>query len=200
MGEMFQKNKTIKWQVLVLLAFALTLFSFYPAGAFQLKPELYGGWNYPVPPVNEKMLFYVQRSNNNNAIVYETNLKSDSSIVREDPVHVYWIRYSSDSTTAELTYIQRKYAYGVQSVEIEGKNGQFILNFVSYDKKKFYLVKSREGNTYQALTMIDGKMSVLEKVFIQLNGGTFWFPTIEEIVLHGKDPLTKQKVVEHFKP
>ena len=67
-------------------------------------------------------------------------------------------------------------------------------------KKKFYLVKSRNGNTYQALTMIDGKMAILEKVFIQLNGGSFWFPTIDEIVLHGLDPLTKEKVVEHFKP
>lgn len=197
---MHQKNKNLQRQFTVIIATVFSLLTFHSTGAFQLKPDLYGGWNYPVPPAKDQTLFYVQRSNNNNAIVYETNLNSDSSINREEPVHVYWIRYSSDSTTAELSYIQRKYAYGVKSVEIEGKNGQFILNFVSYDKKKFYLVKSQEGNNYQALTMIDGRMSVLEKVFIQLNGGTFWFPTVEEIVLHGKDPVTKQKVVEHFKP
>lgn len=197
---MFLKSSIRIWQSVFLKGFLFFLAPFAAHGAFQLKPELYGGWNYPVPPTNSKTLFYVQRSNNNNAIVYETNLNADSTINRAEPVHVYWIRYSSDSTKAELTYIQKKYAYGVKSVEIEGKSGQFILNFVSYDKKKFYLVKSREGNMYQALTMIDGKMAVLEKVFIQLNGGTFWFPTIDEIVLHGRDPLTKEKLVEHFIP
>src|SRR5690606_37878393 len=103
------------------------------------------GSNYPIPPHDSRMLFYVQRSNNVNAIVYETNLQKDGKINREEPVHVYWKRYTSDSSVAELNYVQRKYAYGIESKEIEGKNGQFILNFVSYDKKKFYLLPDREN-------------------------------------------------------
>lgn len=168
--------------------------------AVQLKVEQLSGWNYPVPPHNENMLFYVQRSNNTNAIVYETNFLDDGTINKAEPVHIFWIRYSSDSTHAELTYIQRKYAYGIEGVEIEGKNGQFILNFVSYTKKKFYLLPIREGNKYQALTSINGKMAILERVFISLSGGTFWFPKLDDIEMRGRDPLTNEVLVEHFKP
>jgi len=165
----------------------------------QLVDTIYGS-NYPVPLHDSRILFYVQRSNNVNAIVYEINIGKDGKINREEPVHVYWKRYSSDSTVAELNYVQRKYAYGIESKEIEGKNGQFILNFVSYDKKKFYLLPDRERNGYQALTMINGKMAILDRVFIQLSGGTFWFPTITNIELKGHDPLTKEVVIENFKP
>ena len=195
---MFQKNRLFIRPLIFIVASIL----FFGSTSFasQLKPVQYGGWNYPKPPENSRTLFYVQRSNNNNAIVYETNLKSDSTVDRKDPVHVYWIRYSSDSTRAELTYIQKTYAYGIESVEIEGKSGQFILNLVSYAKKKFYMVHSREENNYQALTMINGKMSILKRVYIQLNGGTFWFPTVENIVIHGRDPVTMLEVVEIFKP
>ncbi len=68
------------------------------------------------------------------------------------------------------------------------------------DKKKFYLLPDRERNGYQALTMINGKMAILDRVFIQLSGGTFWFPTITNIELKGRDTLTKQVVIENFKP
>lgn len=187
----------------VLLFFILPLLSLSSSGvgvSSQLKEDTNRGLNYPVPPENDRMLFYLQRSNNNNAIVYETNLLENGSINREDLVHIYWIRYSSDSTNAELTFIQRKYAYGLDSKEIEGKNGQFILNFVSYSKKKFYMIPERVGNKYQALVSINGKMAILERVFITLSGGTFWFPSIDNIEMRGRDPLTREVVIENFKP
>ncbi|HNS11570.1 MAG TPA: DUF4833 domain-containing protein [Bacteroidia bacterium] len=184
---------------LLLTSCAFGNFSFGASSFFHGIDTVYG-LNYPVPPHDDRILFYVQRSNNINAIVYETNLNIDGTINREEPVHVYWKRYTSDSSVAELNYIQRKYAYGIESKEIEGKNGQFILNFVSYDKKKFYLLPDRDKGGYQALTMINGKMAILDRVFIRLSGGTFWFPTISNIELKGRDPLTKQLVVENFKP
>jgi hypothetical protein len=156
--------------------------------------------NYPVPPKSKRLLFYVQRSKNTNAIVYETNLLPDGKINTEDPVHVYWIRYSSDSTLAELNFIQRNYAYGLKSKLQEGKSDQFILNFVSYEKRKLHLLPSKDGSTFHALTLINGKMAILDKVFISLNGGTFWFPVIEDIEMQGRDPLTQEVVTEHFKP
>lgn len=195
---MLQINSLLSRYSILLLFLFNSVLSFELIAQVKQDPEL--GLDYPIPPENNKMLFYVQRSNNNNAIVYETNLLEDGTINRNEPIHVFWIRYSSDSTTSELTYIQRHYAYGIESREIEGKNGQFILNFVSYSKKKFYLLPEREGNKYQALTMINGKMAILERVFITITGGTFWFPSIESIHLFGKDPLTKEQVSEKFKP
>src|SRR4051812_12142816 len=68
---------------------------------------------YPVPPSNDNSLFYIQRSKNTNAIVYEMNRNTEGKMNMEDPVRIYWIRYTTDSTTEDLSLIQRKYAYGV---------------------------------------------------------------------------------------
>lgn len=198
---MLPGNKNFK-QIFILVFLLLNQVTIMKSSSVDLSGKLNQSntLNYPVPPNNPRMLFYLQRNINNNAIVYETNILEAGQIDRKAPIHVYWIRYSTDSTRAELTYIQRKYAYGVESREIEGKPGHFIHNFVSYPKKKFYLIPDREGKKYQALTSIQGKMAILESVFIQLSGGTFWFPSIDYIEMKGRDPLTKEIVIEQFVP
>ena len=74
------------------------------------------------------------------------------------------------------------------------------MQFVSYDKKNFYLLPTSTPKKYAAYTTINGKLSELKKVFIMLNGGTFWFPTIEYVELTGKDPATQQIISERFVP
>jgi len=155
---------------------------------------------FPTPPQTDRSLFYIQRSKNTNAIKYDANVMADGKLNPAEPVSVYWIRYATDSTSAELTYIQRKYAYGVKTVPVPGKQDQFIVSFVSYEKKKFYVLRDPDGKKYRAFTNINGKMAELKKIFIQLSGGTFWFPNIVDIEISGKDPATHQNVVEHFRP
>ncbi|REJ84809.1 MAG: DUF4833 domain-containing protein [Bacteroidetes bacterium] len=155
---------------------------------------------YPVPPKNANSLFYIQRSKNTNAIVYELNKNADGSLNQQDPVKIYWIRYAHDSTTADLNYIQQKYAYGLNISALPGNPSQYSMNFVSYAKKKLYLMKRKDGSGYSTYTQINGKMAVLESVFITISGGTFWFPKIDDIELYGYDPESRQIVVEHFKP
>lgn len=154
---------------------------------------------YPVPPQNDHSLFYINRSNNTNAIMYEVNTNADGTLNSEQPVHVFWLRYSEDSTVAELNYIQRKYAYGVNSRPYGGKENSYVVQFVSYAKKSIF-VMPKGGGKYGAYTSINGKLAELKKVWIELNGGTFWFPTIVYVELIGKDPVTQQIVTEKFKP
>ena len=75
-----------------------------------------------------------------------------------------------------------------------------MLNFVSYEKKKFFLIGDSEGKRYKAFMTINGKMAELKRIFIHLDGGTFWFPNIVDIEIVGKDPASQQEVIEHFKP
>lgn len=179
----------------------LHIFSFYLlsliTGAFhteQASPKL-----YPTPPTNENSMFYIQRSNNTNAIVYEANVSREGVLNHEDPVKIYWIRYAQDSTTEDLNYIQRKYAYGINAKEMPDHKNRFVLQFVSYSKKSLYMMAKPNGK-YAAYMTINGKLVELKKVWIQLDGGTFWFPTIQYVELTGKDPATQQTVTERFKP
>src|SRR4051812_9869016 len=93
---------------------------------------------YPVPPVNENSLFYIQRTKNTNAIVYEVNKTADGKIDQKDPVKVFWIRYATDSTTEELNTIQRTYAYGVHANPMKGQTNAFVLQLVAYKKKNIF--------------------------------------------------------------
>src|SRR5438552_3281274 len=91
----------------------MLMFGWLPLVAIVSDNPVYS--SYPTPPRNKNSLFYVQRSKNVNAIVYEANIKSDGTLDKEEPVKIYWIRYTSDSTRAPLTFIQNKYAYGIKS-------------------------------------------------------------------------------------
>jgi hypothetical protein len=155
---------------------------------------------YPVPPDSENMLFYIQRSKNTNAIVYELNALPDGTPDPARPVNIYWIKYTSDSTTEALNYIQQKYAYGLNMRPYNGQKNSYVLQFVSYGKKNLYLLPASHGKKYAAFTSINGKLAELSRVFIQLDGGTFWFPTIEYIELTGRDPVSRQTVTERFQP
>ena len=155
---------------------------------------------YPIPPENEHSLFYIQRSKNTNAIVYDSNVLPDGSVNPEDPVSIYWIRYASDSTTEPLNYIQQKFAYGVKSSPYPGRPGQYILRFHAYPSKQIYLLRKPDGRHYGAYTMINGRYAELKRIFLQIDGGTFWLPNVTYIEIVGRDIATQKIVLEHFKP
>ncbi len=176
----------------------LAIFSLFNESAIITDPPVLKV--YPVPPINENSLFYIQRSKNTNAIVYEVNKNADGKINVEDPVKIYWIRYASDSTTEDLNYIQRKYAYGVSSRPYKDQKNSFILQLVAYNKRNIFLLPLANGKHYAAFMSINGKIAEIKKIFVAISGGTFWFPKVDYIELTGKDPASQQKVVERFVP
>ena len=121
------------------------------------KNPLYS--RYPAPPQNDRSLFFVQRSKNTNAIVYETNVLPSGKINTDDPLKIYWMQYASDSSKEDLNYVQRRYAYGIQTTAVKGHPGQYMLNFVSYEKKKFFLIGDSEGKRYKAFMTINGLLN-----------------------------------------
>ncbi|MDB5273221.1 MAG: CDP-alcohol phosphatidyltransferase [Chitinophagaceae bacterium] len=154
----------------------------------------------PVPPLNKNMLFYLQRTTNKNTVVYELNLKEDGSLDEEEPVHPYWIRYTEDGGKAELSYIQRNYAYGLHAVLTDKKANTYKLNFVSYGKLDIYLMKSTADQAYHTYVKLDGKLIMLQKIFVRIEGGTFWFPHVPYVDITGKDTGSGKLISHRFIP
>ena len=150
---------------------------------------------YPVPAGNSKQLFYLQRTSNTNTIVYELNYKN-GSIDTENPVQGFWIRYQEMGQREELSFIQRKFAYGLKTKKIA--DDQYELSFVSYKKYKMYL-KLGADKKYYVYTDINHKPAVLTSIFIKINGGSFWSPNIEYVEILGLEPNTKAAVKERLK-
>lgn len=152
---------------------------------------------FPVPKFNSKTQFYVQRTPNTNTIMYELNMKN-GVVNDKDPVRVYWIRYANGGGTEELSYIQRKFAYGVKVVKMADQ--KYKLLFAAYDKIPFYLMKSTAG-IYHTYVELDGKMTVLKRLYIKIDpGGSFWAPNVKYVEFKGTDVATGREVIKKINP
>lgn len=152
---------------------------------------------FPVPHVADK-LFYVQRDPNTNTIVYDLNYTGVGQLDTDDPVHVYWIKYNERGQKEELNFIQRKFAYGLVTKPLV--NGKFDVRFVSYKKFPLYLMKSATDNKYHMYATIAKKQAILNRIFLKIEGGTFWLPNISYVEVKGIDPATGKEIMERFKP
>jgi hypothetical protein len=153
---------------------------------------------FPVPKGNPLQLFYLQRTANINTIVCDLNLNAKGVPNPEKPINVYWIVYTEGSAKKELNYIQRNFAYGIDTKAMG--NGVYQLNFVSYKKRLFYLKWHAAGNRYQVFAPINNKEAILQRIFIKVEGGSFWVPNIVYVEFRGTDPITGNEVIERFKP
>jgi phosphatidylglycerophosphate synthase len=152
---------------------------------------------FPVPKFNNRTQFYVQRTPNTNTIMYELNMKN-GVLDDDNPVHVYWIRYTEGGGTQELSFIQRKFAYGVKVSKIAEE--KYKLLFAAYDKLPFYLMKSTAG-IFHTYVELDGKMMVLNRIYIRIDpGGTFWSPNVKYVEFKVTDVQSGKTVIKRINP
>jgi hypothetical protein len=153
---------------------------------------------YPIPPADPKTMFYLQRTSNTATVMYELNIDKESGALDTDePMHVYWIRYNEHGQKAELNYIQRKFAYGL--VQKSLGNERYDIRFVSYKKFPMTLMKAADGK-YHIFATVAQKQMALQKIFIKIEGGSFWLPNIVYVEMKGTDPATGKEITERFKP
>ena len=152
---------------------------------------------FPVPSGIKNQLFYLQRDPNTNTIICELNLDENGQLVKDDPIKVYWKRYQDKGEKKELNYIQRKFAYGIDAKSIG--NNQYKLSFVSYKKFPMYLMKSETDNKYHVFVVANNKRIQLERIFVRIEGGTFWVPNVKYVELSGTNPKNKAALIERIK-
>ncbi len=149
--------------------------------------------NYPIPPKTDKRLFYIQRNHNSNTIVYDANCNSSGEFVSTKPVDVYWLRYDEDGRRMELRTIEKRFAYGVNYKKLNKPN-QYQLELVAYDKRKLLLKKTSDNKVF-AYIKINGKMSILDHLYIFADNSSWW-PEVKYIELFGYDAKTGNKTYE----
>lgn len=150
---------------------------------------------FPVPKGISNQLFYLQRDPNTNTFICELNIDKNGEVDRKDPVLIYWMRYDVDGKKAELSYIQRKFAYGIQTKEL-GKD-HFELRFVSHKQLALYLVKE-DDNKFHVYTTVNKKKIRLERIFVRIEGGSFWLPNVKYVELRGINPETNAVIAERI--
>jgi len=175
--------KSLLFRPLLLCTGALQLFAFSLANV--------------VTEPTAQALFKIARSKDANEIFYAARVTNKHQLDVSNPVDVYWIKHTDGNMQVPLTWIQRKYAYGLQFLTVE--ESEAVFQFVSYNKRNFTLKKDQTGE-FSVFTYSQGKEVKVERIFIQIDGGTFWLPKISGVELHGKDSNTGTKILEIINP
>lgn len=132
-------------------------------------------------PVRKNLLFFLQRTPDANTVIYEVNFKKDGTIDEQRPVIGSWIRYEEEQKYKPLTGIEQKFAYGVKCKPIG--NSEFEIRLAAYKKMPLYLLKSTADNHYKMYIKNGNDHLLLKRVFVKVDGGSFWFPKVQYIDL-----------------
>lgn len=148
-------------------------------------------------PKGCNLLFFLQRDPDANTVVYELNFNSDGTLQQNDPIKGSWIRYNEGQQFKELTAIEKKFAYGVKSKPI-GED-EYEIRLVAYKKMPMYLKKSETDNKYHIYIKDEGKDLLLKRVFVRVNGGSFWFPKVQYIDLITTNSTTGIEILKRIR-
>jgi len=187
-----EKTVGSKTTLILLLLVSLGLSSVCTAVQAQ-KTRMIEGKAFPIPTEKASLLFYLQRTSNTNTIICELN--GDNTQVDDSrPVKTSWLRYGDDpkGPRQDLNFIQRTFAYGMKSKPLG--NGQYSLHFVCYKKYEMRLMKI--NGQYHIVGPINGKNHILDRMFINIDGGSFWNPNVTYVEIVGHDMSTNQPASE----
>ena len=181
---------------ILFFTFSLLMFSFVNSFAQTADKSNPSPLKFPTPKGIANQLFYLQRDPNLNTLIYELNIDKSGNIDEDQPVLAYWIRYGENQAKKELSYIQKKFAYGIDSKKT-GKD-QFELRFVSHKKLPLYLTKSTEDKKYHVYVTINNKKLLLDRIFVRIEGGSFWIPNVKYVELRGVNQANDTLVTERI--
>ena len=152
-------------------------------------------FDYPIPSI-EHMLFYIQKSTNTNTVVYQLNLLDNEELNLSEPIKVFWLRYQEEGQRKNLSFIEQKFAYGVISKQIKNETNVFDVKLVALKSREFKLERNEDGQS-KVVTIIDGKRASLSKIFLEIEGNSFW-PKITYIDIYGLDLNTGKEIHERL--
>lgn len=142
-------------------------------------------------------LFKIERSKDRNQIFYDVNINKAGNFDTENPINIYWIKNTEGGKIKPLTWIQKKYAYGLKFLKIDADYATF--RFVSTKQMYFILTKTKD-NHFKVYSKYKGQLLNIERIFIQMDGGSFWFPNIKTVEVYAENVKTGEAVIEILTP
>ncbi len=151
----------------------------------------------PVPAgISEKtLLFRIERSRDADEIWYTVNLHPDGKVDSAMIVKVFWVKKSEDSRIEPLTGIQKRFSYGIKSVEPAPSGDAWSFQLAAYKNRRFLLKKSMDGR-YSVFTRSEGREVEVRKLYVKFDGGTFLAPSVAYVQLTGTDRRTGAEIQE----
>lgn len=129
-------------------------------------------------------LFSIERSKNKNLLYYDVCVERNGDLPDLNPLNIYWIL--ENGKREELNEIERIYAYGITMQENLERN-KLRISLAAFNKEKITIEKVDEK--YRAVTSIDNRQIIIEKVYIHSVDRLFGMPDVLSVDIYG---FTKQ--------
>jgi len=148
-----------------------------------------------VSGVKVSHLFFIERSKNKNLVQYDVRHAENSDLPDIRPVNVYWIL--ENGRREELNTIERAYAYGIVRQEKldENKVKVILAGF-----KGVEIIVERMNDSFKAMVSINGRESILEKIYIKSEEKRTGLPKVLYIDLFGRTKETGLPIKERIAP
>ena len=107
-------------------------------------------------------LFTIARSKNANVVRYVA-LTSENGLNLRRPIGAYWLMLAEDGRKEELSWAERKLAYGFEVSKATAD--RCVVSLAAFKQRPLLVV--RQGSTFRAVLSIAGKRGALERIFVQ---------------------------------
>jgi hypothetical protein len=128
-------------------------------------------------------LFCVERSKNANVACYDVRRFRGGGIDLRSPLDAYWIMRAENGRREELTWFERKLAYGYRTVG-EGTSAEIRVELMALPGRA--LTIKRLGKTFRAEAAVAGRPSSLRRVYVHAVEGAP-LPKVLYVDLWGTD-------------
>ena len=142
----------------------------------------------PPPRRGTQPLFIIERNKNANVVHYDAQLTADGKLDPKGPVIAYWVMLAKDGRRQNLTWIEKKMAYGMNIKPDPSVDG-YQMTIVAATQRSITVKKV--DSAVRAEIVIDGRPAILEKMYIDASGRT-----VHYLELYGKDVQTGEKRFE----
>lgn len=137
-------------------------------------------------------LFHISRSANRNIVCYDVHL-TNGQLDCNEPIHVYWHNNEDrPGMEDELSFIQRKMAYGYKVVSITPNEAQVQLT--AY--KHRIVTVFRHNNEWKCKVLINDTECLLTEIYVKANPHNSL--KVEYVELHGISLADGSMLVEQI--
>ena len=140
-------------------------------------------------------LFFIERNKNKNLVQYDIRLTENTDLPNSRPVNAYWIL--ENGRHEELNLIESKYAYGIVRQE-KLDTDKFKVILAAF--KGWEIIVERINDSFKAVVSINGKESILQKIYIKSEETRAGLPRVLYVELFGRTKEAGLPIKERIVP
>jgi len=140
-------------------------------------------------------LFFIERSKNKNLVQYDIRLTENRDLPDSRPVNAYWIL--ENGRREELNSMEKNYGYGIVRQEKLDKD-KFKVILAAF--KGWEIIVERINGSFKAVISINGRESILQKIYIKCEETRAGLPRVLYFELLGRTKEAGLPIKERIVP